>query len=328
MGMYGGDVPDPDPAVGEAAKENAQIGRDYLDWMKKRSRVTDRWARQDRRRDFGTFRPLQNRFIETARTWASPGRTSAAAREATADVIGEMNRADEQTTRQLTAMGVKPNAGRSASELRSRSVERGLAVAGAKNMARRGVRNEALGLQGQAINLGSGLAVNPLSAFTAGTSASGQGFEGAMQGNDSAGRLLLGDYQARLQAQQAQQQGIGDLFGAIGMGAGLMFGSDEKTKTKKRKARGMLDAVRKMRADEWEYRPDAPLGDGGGKRHVGTYAGDFRKATGLGDGKTIPAVDAVGVNLGAVKELDENQQKLEKRLGGIERGIKRLEKAV
>lgn len=325
--MGGGSAPKPDPAIGEAATSNAELAKEYLAWMKDRAAITDEWAVRDRGRDISVFRPLQARFIKDAQRWDAPVRQATAAREAAADVLTETALADERASRELASMGVNPRSGRTRSTMRTQSVSSGLAVAGAKNMARRGVRDAALALRGQAINLGSGLAINPLSSMQAGTGAGGQGFSGAIQGNSSAASILNQDYANRLQAWNANQQSAGDMFGALGMGAGLLFGSDEETKTGRRKERGVLEAVRKMPVDRWRYKADAPLGDGGGAEHVGTMAQDWQKATGTGDGKTIPVVDAVGVNLGAVKELDANQRKLERRLGGIERGIKRIEKA-
>lgn len=322
----GGGAPSPDPRVGKAAIMNAKLGRNYLGWMKGRAATTDEWAQEDRARDIETFRPLQDRFIKTAQTWASPGRQAAAAREASADVIGEMDRAGEAASRELASMGVNPNSGRSVSQLRSRSISRGLAVAGARNMARRNVRDQALQLQGQAINLGSGLAVNPLSSFSAGTGAGSSGFSGAMSGNESMMRGLNQDYANRLQAWNANQQSTGDLLGAVGMGAGLLF-SDENAKTGRRPARGVLDAVRKMPVDRWRYKAGEARGDGGATEHVGTMAQDWKAATGTGDGTSIPVVDAVGVNLGAVKELDGAVQKIDRRLASIERGLPKMKKA-
>lgn len=307
--MGGGSAPKPDPQMGRAAMMSARTGRDYLAMMKERSGITDQWATEDRARDIEVFRPMQDRFIREAQTFDTPGRQQAAVRQATADVRGEFARADEEETRRLTALGVNPRSGAYIAGARSRSITRGLALAGAQNAARDGVRDRARALRGEAINMGSGLAVNPGTAFGMGTSAQSAGFSGAMRGYGQQADILHTDYQDRLQAQQANNQSTTDLFGAIGMGAGL-FLSDEEAKEGKRPARGVLKSLRKMRVDNWRYKPDAPGGDGGEAEHTGTYAQDFQKATGRGDGKTIPVVDAVGVTMGAVKELDAKVTKL------------------
>ena len=99
-----------------------------------------------------------------------------------------------------------------------------------------------------------------------------------------------------------------------GMGAGLLMRSDEEVKTKKKPVRSLMKAVRGMRVENWEYKPDAAGGDGGGVEHTGTYAQDFKAATGKGDGKTIPVVDAIGVTMGALKELDRKVERISRGL--------------
>ncbi|MFG1201754.1 tail fiber domain-containing protein [Xanthobacter aminoxidans] len=94
-------------------------------------------------------------------------------------------------------------------------------------------------------------------------------------------------------------------MGAIGTGAGLIF-SDENAKENKEPATGTLEAVRSMPVQERDYKPG--MGDGG--RHIGTYAQHFEAATGKGDGRSIPVIDAIGVTMGAVKELDAKVEKL------------------
>ena len=63
----------------------------------------------------------------------------------------------------------------------------------------------------------------------------------------------------------------------------------------------MLDALKRMPVEAWKYK----AGEGDGGEHVGAYAQDFKKATGLGDGESINVIDALGVTMGAVKELAE-----------------------
>lgn len=311
MGGGGNRAPKPDPLIGQSALLSAQTGANYLDWMMGRSEITDAWAQEDRARAERVFQPMQDRSIRDAKAWDSPQRQATAARTAGSDVSSSIALQQARDDRELAAMGVNPASGRGVQARRRLGIERGLAIAGAKNMARAGVRKEGMALRGDAINMGSGLAVNPLASFTAGTSAGASGFEGAQQGYGQQGSLLNQQYGNQLQAWQAQQDQGNPLMQALGMGAGLLFApSDEDIKTKKRPARGVLDQVRKMRVENWEYKPDAPAGDGGGVPHTGTYAQDFQAATGKGDGKTIPVVDALGVTMGAIKELDAKVDKI------------------
>lgn len=326
----GGDAPDPDPRIGEAALRSAQLGEDYLAWARQRSKTTDLWARQDRNRSRGTFIPLQNAYINKAKTWASRGRQAQAAQDAYADVMQQNRVAQATTDRQLAAMGVNPASARYSALKRSTALSGSLAAAGAGNLARRQVRAEGDAMMANAINLGSGLAVNPLSSFSSGSQATAGGFQGAMQGQAQAGNLYSQQYQQQLQAWQANQGG--GLAGTLGTVAGMVvdplklsglassipflgaIASDEKAKTKKRRAGRSLPALRAMRVEDWEYKPGA--GDGGAAPHRGTYAGDFKKATGLGDGRSIPIVDAIGVAYGALQELD-------KKVTRIARSVKR-----
>ena len=104
-------------------------------------------------------------------------------------------------------------------------------------------------------------------------------------------------------------QGVGMLAGA--------FLSTEKVKTKHGPAGARsLKAVRDMEIDKWT--DDAGAGDGG--THVGPYAEGFKKATGLGNGRSINIIDAVGTSLGATKELDKSVQKLTKQVATLTKG--------
>ncbi|PWB90923.1 hypothetical protein C5688_08655 [Methylocystis sp. MitZ-2018] len=55
--------------------------------------------------------------------------------------------------------------------------------------------------------------------------------------------------------------------------------------------------------------------------HIGTYAQDFQRETGLGDGKSINVIDAIGVAMGAIKELSAKVDKLDRNRAPRERGI-------
>ena len=323
----GGSAPKPDPNIGIAALKSAELGNQYLDWAKKRAKTTDAWAAQDRSRQQKVFQPLQDTYIRDAKTFDSASRQRTAARNAAADVRSQIAVANGTEERRLSSMGVNPNSGRALQGGRSRSIEAGLAVAGAQNMAKRQIRAEGQAMRANAINMGAGGQVNPLSAFQAGSAAVGNGFQGAMSGYAQQGSLLNQQYQSQLQGWQASQQGSG-LPGVLGGVAGMMvdptklataipFLSDENTKTKRRPARS-LAAVRKLPdVEQWEYK--AGQGDGGGKNHIGPMAQDFAAATGTGDGRTIQPVDAIGVTMGAVKELDKSVSR-------IARSVKKLEK--
>lgn len=110
-------------------------------------------------------------------------------------------------------------------------------------------------------------------------------------------------------------QGIGafaSLLGGAGSLASAFKGPAAAASSKAFKeddapADTILDGVRKMPVRAWRYKPEMGLGT---ERHVGPYAEDFHEIFGLGDGRTIPYVDAVGVNFAATKELADKVDNL------------------
>jgi len=287
------------------------------------------WAEEDRARYKSIFLPLQDKFIDTAQNWDSPERQRMVAAEAKADVLSNAEAQKGAMRRQMASVGVNPASGRWSGIERQAGVETGLAAAGAQNMARSQTRREAIALKGDALNIGRGLPSQSLAALGGGVSAgnaavsgniagqqvfldSGQimdrGFNGAMQGWRGMGDSLNDIYKNKLSAWQTQQQGIGSLAGGVGQIAGLIFSSKD-AKEDKRPARGVLEAVKNMPVEGWRYKEGVE--DSGAQEHVGPYAEDFKRETGLGDGKTISVVDAIGVTMGAVKELAEKVDAME-----------------
>jgi hypothetical protein len=272
MGGKGGSkAPSPDPAIGKAAMMEAQTGADYLKFAREQfaisnerqadqdklaAKVTNQqlaasetalgWAKDDRNRYTTVFQPLQDEFIKTAKNWDSEERQNKLAAEAKADVINNATSQRQQTQRQMTAMGVDPTSGRYASVDRAGEMATGLAVAGAENTARNQVRKEGVAMKGDAINLGSGLAVNPASSLglgvSSGASAYGttaannqqrtsnasimaSGAQTAMQGYGQQASILNSQYQNQLSAWQTHQsinaQNSSGLFSGIGSMVGM-----------------------------------------------------------------------------------------------------------
>lgn len=349
-----------DPMVGiagimqaQAANAQVQLGQDWLSFSKEQfgianerqkgidaltKQVTDQqvrsmtnanqWAEEDRTRWKDKFLPLQDKFIEKANNWDSADKQAEAAAEAKADVANNYALQKGQTDRALAAQGVRPDSGGYAGVTRANDTQAALSGAGAQNQARKQLRNEAMALQGDALNIGSNLPSQAGSflgtGMQAGNSVVGNnianqnswrsnigimntGYEGAMTGwNNSANiwrnigkdRTDMLNYSDKMKADSMSSMmgGAGQLLGA---GMGLLSSKDAKED--KREVRGVLEALKEMPVEAWSYKEG--MGDGG--EHVGTYAEDFKKATGLGDGKSINVIDALGVTMGAVKELAE-----------------------
>lgn len=300
-------APKADPRIGEAAMLSAQTGQDYLAFMKDQSAISNGWAAEDRNRYKTVFEPLQDAYIADAKTWASPERMEARVGAVQGTTQDQIALARGQRERAAASMGVRPDSGRFGAVDRTAALQGGLAVAGAGNLERRNVRGEADARMANAINLGSGGQVNPGTSLGLSNAAAGAGFSGAMQGYGQQGQLLNTQYQQQMQSYQAQSAAAGSLWGGIGSIVGLAFGSDEAIKKGKRRPRkSLLKAVDKMRVEEWTYKP----GEGDEGTHVGTYAQDFQKQTGMGDGKTINVIDAIGTTMGALKELSAKVDKM------------------
>jgi hypothetical protein len=356
-------APAPDPNIGLAAMKQAEIASEWLDFSREQfgvanerqkdidaltKRVTEQqlatqdqanqWAKEDRSRYIGTYRPLEDQFINEAKTWDSADRQAAAASEARADVLGAADMQRQTSNRQMSAMGVNPNSGRFAGTQRAGETATALAAAGAANNSRDRVRQQGIAMRADAINMGRGLPSQAAGSaglgLSAGNSALGNnlsanaswqnglgimtsGYGGAMQGYGSQASILNQQYANQLNAwnsqQQANAQGTAGLWSGIGTAAGLgmMAFSSKELKEDKAPVDGALDAVNSMPVEEWSYKEG--VADEG--RHIGPYAEDFQAATGMGDGKTINLIDAVGVNMKAVQELDQKVEKLARSIG-------------
>lgn len=295
----GGSAPKSDPKIGEAALLSASTGREMLDWMRGQARTTNNWATQDRARYINTFQPIENQLIRDANNYDSPQRKQLEANRAAADVRQQATVAEAAMNRQLASMGVSPNSKRFVSDKRRSAISTALGAAGARNMARRQVDATADTMRANVVNLGKGLAVNPLSSIQASNGAMSAGGNAAMSGYQQQGNLLNTQYQNQLQAWQSNQSALGSIGGAAGQLAGaFLFGSSKKLKENITDV-DALGAVRKMPVKGWKYKDG--VADGG--NHVGPIAEDFQKATGVGDGKTIDMISAIGVTMGAVQQL-------------------------
>jgi len=264
----------PDPLIGQSAMANAQISKDWLAQAKdefaagqKRQDVTDAltgkvvdqqlatqdqantWAKEDRARTLATFQPLQDQFIAQAKDYDSQANQDAAAATARADITQAASTARGDTERQMASMGVSPTSGRFAGIARAGDTAIALQSAGAANQARQIVRDKAISLKGDAINMGNGLASSAAAAYGIGTNAGNSAvgnnatanqnfyangaarngaYSGAVGANASAGSIMNTSYgitQQGIAAQNAAQaQSSAGTAGALGSiaGAGIM----------------------------------------------------------------------------------------------------------
>lgn len=303
----GGSAPKADPKIGEAALLSASTGRQMLDWMRGQAQITNGWAREDRARYESLFRPMENRLVREANTIDSDANKQKAVERAVADVRQQSAIEDAGLNRQMMAMGVNPNSRRFNADKRRSNLGQKLAAAGAANMARRQVDAQGDSARANLVNLGRGMAVNPATSMQLSSGAMQSGFNGAMQGFQQQGSLLNTQYQNQLQQWQANQGALGALGGAAGSLLGFFSSKDVKEGKSDVDA---LGAVRKMPVQKWKYK--AGVADEG--EHIGPYAEDFTKATGVGDGKTIDPISAIGVTMGAVRQLADKVDAMASRM--------------
>lgn len=299
--------PDPDPLIGIAAEKAAITGEESLKFMKEQAAITNQWAKEDRARHQGVFQPLEDELIAEALSWDTPQRRAARQDQAQVDVMQGIDIARGSTDRRLTAMGVNPASGRGSTTRQTAALDEGLAIAGARNLAGRQVDQEAEAKKAAVVNMGRGFAVNPATSMGLSNGAVAQGSAQAMQGYNQAGNLLNQQFSQQMQKAQMEQMGQNALMGGLGSLAGMAIMSSRDYKEDKAPPeRSLLDAVRDMPVEDWKYKDG--IADEG--QHTGPYAEDFQAATGLGDGRSIPVADAIGVTMGAVQELDKKVQGL------------------
>lgn len=229
-------APAPDPGIGEAAKANAKISADWLQFSKDtyaesmtrqdktdaiNTRVVNQqlqsqdeanaWAKQDRARTLGTFQPVEDAFVKTAQGYDSPEKQAEAAAIAKADVLASSDVQRQMNQRQMASMGVDPTSGRFAGIARTQDTNAALASAGAQNNARQVVRDKGLALKADAINMGKGLASSTAAAYGIGTNS----------GNAAVGNNASANGQFA-QAGQGMNQGFSGAIGGNSSSASIL----------------------------------------------------------------------------------------------------------
>ncbi|MFM0170607.1 hypothetical protein PQR33_14915 [Paraburkholderia sediminicola] len=262
-------APSSDPQIGAAAAQEAQTGADWLNFAKDQfadsqtrqdasdaltEQVTDAqletmdnnnaWAKQQQDRQTSVFQPLQDEYVQQAKDYGSQANQDKQATQARADVMNSAATTNAASARSMASMGINPNSGRWAGTQRAQDLSTAVTAAGAQNTARQAVRDKALDLTANAINIGNGVAANTATAYGLGTSAGnsaagnqlaadasqranvaavGQGYGGAMSGYAGQAGTLNSQYNSQIQAWGLGQQagsassaGIGNLAGMLG----------------------------------------------------------------------------------------------------------------
>jgi len=82
----------------------------------------------------------------------------------------------------------------------------------------------------------------------------------------------------------------------------------------------VLAAVERLPVERWRYKASTGLDEA---PHIGPFAEDFQALFGVGNGVTIPTVDAMGVCLAAIKALSARVQELEATVEALRRDAPR-----
>lgn len=240
-GKGGGSAPAPDPAIGEAAKDNVALGKDWLAFAReqfaegnKRQEVTDAlntkvvnqqldtqtqantWAQEDRNRTKTVFQPMEDQFVQTAQNYATPAKQEEAAAAARADVQAADALQRQSSARAMAANGVSPDSGRFAGITRAQDMNTALASAGAANNARQVVRDKGLALTADAINMGKGLASSTAAAYGVGTNAGNSAVGNNASANQSfyANTGVMGNgFQSAIGANNSAGSILNNLYG-------------------------------------------------------------------------------------------------------------------
>ena len=282
---------------------------------------------RDANADRQKYRALEDQMVSEAMSQDRTAMRNQFAGRAASDVEQATATARSIAARNLSRMGINPNAARFADLNNQIALGSAAARAGAMNNARMAADQTIDAKRMNAISLGRNLPATQLSAIGTGANVGGstanlfnaqnvpmmQGFGGAMSGLQGAlgaqggiANVMNQSYQNQLGAYNAEGGAMAGLGSLIGTGLSFIPSSRDYKEDKKPVKRGAaLNAVREMPVEKWKYK-----GDDDEREHIGTYAEDFARETGMGDGRTIAVQDAIGVTMAAIKDLDEKVEAL------------------
>ena len=299
-----------------SAKQQDEISKDY-------------WAYQK-----NTFRPLEQGIVDAAESFDTPGRRQAEADAAVADVNMQVAAQRAATGRELARAGVSPESGKSLAIMEAGNIGAAKASAGAASQARRNVELQGYARKMDAASLGRNLASNQATsaqvatqtgnaavgnsnqanaANMSGAGLMGQGFNTAIQGNQSAGSLYNMAAQNSL---QARGQDLQFLSSAMNAGA-TAYASDVNVKEDTGKMMNPAEALGAIVDtpvhEDWKYSPEKGGPDDGGQPHTGPMAQDVQRT--MGDraapkGKKIDLVTMNGILLAGIQGLNEKVENL------------------
>lgn len=302
----------------------------YLDTMDEQSL----FAKEQNEYYKETFKPIEQQMAKDALGYDSSENIEKRAGIATANVEQQFSNAVAENNRNLSRYGVNPNSSAFAATNERLMRDAALAKAGAATGAAFDTQDKAIALRAGASNFGrnmpntaaayyaggnnsGGSALSAggagINAYSAGADVMGRGFNAFQSGMSSAGNLALGNFNAQMQGYAADQQAVSGLMQGVGTFAGMAYKSSKDLKEDKAGIQDgrALEAIERMDIEHWKYKD----GVEDSNYHVGPYAEDFRRETGMGDGRGIRHQDAIGITMRAVQDLAKEVRSLK---GGVQ----------
>lgn len=309
-----------------------QIGQDVAtqqqtDAAKSSDRADQQWSQYQT-----TFQPIEEKMAKEAMEYGGTADQERAAGQAATDVTQQFQSQRSAAQRQLTSMGVKPNAGNFMAANREMDASEAAARAAAMTGTRQATKDKGVSLRagaaafgrnqtntaGQQVGLATGsgsAATQSAGAGVGSTMAAGSQVAGgygaqmgsansSIQANLGMGGLMNSAYGNQAQMYGAGMAGIGQL---VGTGASLMMMRSSKEFKEEKSSvdsGAAVEAFKNLDVDSWKYKDG--IADGG--RHVGPYAEDVQRE--LGDevapgGKQIDVISMSGAQTAAIKGLAE-----------------------
>jgi hypothetical protein len=221
-------IPKADPAIGEAAKQNADIAasmrdiaKDQLAWERERAdkqdplvekvvnqqlqsgqdnadRATEQWNIYKT-----LFQPMEQRMVDDANNFDSPERQDMLAAQAGADTSRSYQAMQDQNAREMGRLGVNPNSGKFAAITNETGLAQAKDTAGAMNSARQAAITQGMALRQGAAQFGRNMPATGLSADSTAL---------------NAGNSAVGNLNASNQAHNASMNSAAQWFGGAQAG--------------------------------------------------------------------------------------------------------------
>jgi len=269
------------------------------------------------------FAPNEERLAKDIAGYDSPEEMARVRQEASGNANQAFDTAQKSRGIQLAQMGVNPNSGRFGAP-GADNLQRTIATSDSMNRATAGRRDAAIGLRGNLASFGTGVAnmggqfaaqgagyLNAAANAASGIRTAPANWLNAATGAyASAGGMATAQQNAWTNMANSRNNARGTLMGGL---AGMFSSKKAKDRIGRVIESEVVRRIKSMPVDRWRYKKEILADEaetGGQREHIGPYAEDFKERFGVGDGRTINLIDAIGVTFAAVKGLAKEVDKL------------------